>query len=91
VKSIVYGDMTFDEVAQQRLLDIARDAGLISELAQEAMAAKRAADGSPMVATQAVTVVAAFRHLAGIAGVMDPEHMPAILKNLVRSERSIPM
>ena len=85
VKSIVYGEMTFDEVAQQRLLDIARDAGLISELAQEAMAAKRAADGSPMVATQAVTVVAAFRHLAGIAGVMDPEHMPAILKNLVEA------
>jgi hypothetical protein len=82
VKSIVHGEMTFDEVAQQRLLDIARDAGLIGELAREAMASKHAADGSPMVATQAVTVVAAFRHLAGIVGVMDPDHMPEVMKNL---------
>jgi hypothetical protein len=82
VKSIVYGEMTFDQIAQQRLLDIARDTGLISELARDVMASKHAADGSPMVVTQAVTVVAAFRHLAGIAGVMDPDHLPHVMKNL---------
>jgi HEAT repeat protein len=82
VKSIVHGEMTFDEVAQQRLLDIARDAGLIGELAREAMAQKHAADGSPMVASQAVTIVAAFRHLAGIVNVMDPDHVPEVMRNL---------
>ena len=89
VRSIVHGEMTFDEIAQQRLLEIARDAGLVGELAREAMASKHAADGSPMVATQAVTVVAAFRHLAGIAGVLDPEHMPEVMKNLAEATATL--
>jgi hypothetical protein len=82
VRSIEHGDMTFDPVAQQRLLDIARDAGLIGELARDAMASKHTADGSPMVAAQAIAVVAAFRHLAGIAGIMDPDNLPDVMKNL---------
>jgi HEAT repeat protein len=82
VKSIVHGQMIFDEVAQQRLLEIARDPRLIGELARESMAPKCAVDGSPMIATQAATVVAAYRHMADIVSVMDPDHLAEVMRNL---------
>jgi HEAT repeat protein len=89
VKSVEHGEMTFDELAQQRLLEIARDAGLIGELALDAIASKRAADGSPMVATQAATIVAIFRHLAGMIGVMDPDRIPEVMNNLVEATATL--
>ena len=47
-----------------------------------AMAPKRALDGSPMITSQAATVLAAFRHLTSIVGVMAPERMPEVMSNL---------
>ena len=82
VKSIVHGEKTLDELAQQRLLEISGSPHLIADLARQAIAPKRAADGSPMIATQAATVIAAFRHLANIVSVMDPARLSDVLKNL---------
>jgi hypothetical protein len=82
VKSIAHGQITFDEIAQKRLLEIAGSALQISELVKEAIAPKCAVDGSPMVATQAAVVVAAFRHLAGITSVMSPDRASDVMRNI---------
>jgi hypothetical protein len=72
----------FDQLSQQRLLAIAGSAADIVELATATMAPKCSADGSPMITSQAATVLAAFRHLTNIVGVMAPERMPEVLSNL---------
>jgi len=83
VMSIARGQQTvFDERAQQRLLAIAGNPLDIIDLATAAMAPKRAVDGSPMITSQAATVLAAFRHLMSIVGVMAPERMPEVMSNL---------
>ena len=46
------------------------------------MAPKCALDGSPMITSQAATVLAAFRHLSSIVSVMSPERMPEVMNNL---------
>src|SRR5262249_34725676 len=56
----------FDDRAQDRLLAIAGSAGDIAALATAVAAPKCTADGSPLITTQAATVLAAFRHLTGI-------------------------
>lgn len=89
VNSISHGAMTFDEIAQQRLLEISRDSLRIGELAREAIALKCAADGSPMIAMQAATVVATFRHLANIVGVLKPEHVPDVMQKLAAATESL--
>ena len=61
--SITAGQTAFDELSQRRLLAIAGSAVEIGELATAVMAPKCAADGSPMITSQAATVLAAFRHL----------------------------
>ena len=73
---------TFDERAQQRLLSIAGCIGDIGELATAVMAPKCAMDGSPMITSQAATVLAAFRHLTSVVSVMAPERMPEVIGNL---------
>jgi HEAT repeats len=83
VTSIVAGlRVPFDERAQQRLLAIAGSPADIGDLATSVMAPKCAPDGSPMITSQAATVLAAFRHLSGIVKVMAPERMPAVLNNI---------
>ncbi|MFI5177848.1 MAG: HEAT repeat domain-containing protein [Vicinamibacterales bacterium] len=83
VTSIVGGATTvFDERAQQRLLEIAGSPADIGDLAVAVMAPKCAMDGSPMITSQAATVLAAFRHLSGIVGVMSPERVPEVMGNL---------
>ncbi|MBI3494183.1 MAG: HEAT repeat domain-containing protein [Acidobacteria bacterium] len=72
----------FDEREQQRLLAIAGNAGDIADLATAVMAPKCAADGSPMIASQAATVLAAFRHLTTIVSVMSPDRLPEVMGNL---------
>jgi hypothetical protein len=72
----------FDERAQQRLLAIAGSAPDIGDLAVAVMAPKCAPDGSPMITSQAATVLAAFRHLTGIVSVMSPERVPEVMGNL---------
>src|SRR5207247_1331005 len=62
VESIVLGQTAaFDEFAQQRLLAIAGSPADITDLATTVMAPKCTVDGSPMITSQAATVLAAFR------------------------------
>jgi hypothetical protein len=82
VKSIVEGRGTFDSLQQQRLLEIAGNPYEIQELAKAVSAPKCNIDGSPLITTQAATVLATFRHLAGIVTVMDPERLPQVMRNV---------
>src|SRR3954469_13258506 len=79
----------FDEHAQQRLLAIAGSAVDIADLATAVAAPKCAIDGSPMLTTQAATVLAAFRHLTSIVSVMSPERMPEVMTNLTTAASQI--
>src|SRR2546423_1470873 len=72
----------FDERAQERLLAIAGSAVDIADLATAVAAPKSASDGSPMITSQAATVLAAFRYLTSIVSVMSPERMPEVMNNL---------
>jgi HEAT repeat protein len=83
VTSIVAGQKAaFNEFAQARLLAIAGSPVAIGDLATAVMAPKCAMDGSPMITSQAATVLAAFRHLAGIVTVMSPDRVPEVMVNL---------
>ena len=83
VRAIAGGQQAvFDEREQQRLLAIAGSAGDIADLAATVMAPKCAVDGSPMITSQAATVLAAFRHLTSIVSVMAPDRLPEVMGNL---------
>ncbi len=83
VTSIVGGGGgLFDEAAQQRLLAISESPIDIGDLATAVMAPKCSADGSPMITSQAATVLAAFRHLTNIVTVATPEKVPEVMGNL---------
>jgi HEAT repeat protein len=83
VMSIAGGQQTvFDERAQERLLAIAGSAPDIADLAKAVMAPKCAIDGSPMITSQAATVLAAFRHLNSIVSVMSRERLPEVMNNI---------
>src|SRR5262249_11723050 len=72
----------FDERAQERLLAIAGSPVDIADLATAVAASKCAADGSPMITSQAATVLAAFRHLTSIVSVMSPDRLPEAMNNV---------
>src|SRR5262249_12955257 len=83
VLSIAGGQKTVSDArAQQRLLAMAGSAPDTGALATAVMAPKCAPDGSPMITSQAATVLAAFRHLSGIVAVMSPERVPEVMDNL---------
>jgi HEAT repeat protein len=83
VLSIATGQKAlFDERAQARLLAIAGSVGDIGDLATAVMAPKCTLDGSPMITSQAATVLAAFRHLTSIVTVMSPDRLPDVMGNL---------
>lgn len=82
VNAIIEGQATFDERQQQRLLEIAGSPMEIGELAGAVMAPKCNTDGSPLITTQAATVLATFRHLAGIVNVMEPDRLPEVMRNV---------
>jgi HEAT repeat protein len=83
VMSIAGGQQAmFDERAQERLLAIAGSAADIGALATAVVAPKCTMDGSPMITSQAATVLAAYRHLTGIVSVMSPDRMPEVMNNL---------
>jgi hypothetical protein len=75
-------NVVFDEAAQQRLLAIAGSVVDIADLATAAAAPKCSADGSPMITSQAATVLAAFRHLKSIVSVAAPERSAEVADNL---------
>jgi HEAT repeat protein len=83
VTSIAGGQKAvFDEHQQHRLLEIAGSPTDIADLAVAVAAPKCTIDGSPMITTQAATVLAAFRHLTSIVSVTSPERMPDVMNNL---------
>ena len=82
VNTIIQGGRAFDEAQQARLLDISRNVFEIGDLAEAVAAPKCNADGSPLITTQAATVLAVFRHLAGIVTVMEPDRLPDVMRNV---------
>src|SRR4051812_9087397 len=72
----------FDEAAQERLLAISHSPADISDLAIAVAPPKFTLDGSPMLTSQAATVLAAFRHLTSIVSVMSPDRIPEVVSNM---------
>ncbi|HZT75766.1 MAG TPA: HEAT repeat domain-containing protein [Vicinamibacterales bacterium] len=90
VTSIAGGQKAvFDEAQQHRLLEIAGSPNDIADLAVAVSSPKCTLDGSPMITTQAATVLAAFRHLTSIVSVMSPERMPEVMNNLAAAATQI--
>ncbi|MGE3401045.1 MAG: HEAT repeat domain-containing protein [Vicinamibacterales bacterium] len=89
VSTIIDGRQTFDAAQQQRLLEIAGSVFEIGELAGAVIAPKCNSDGSPLITTQAATVLATFRHLAGIVTVMEPDRLPDTLRNLAAATTTL--
>ena len=82
VRSIIMGRATFSAEEQQRLLDISRDIGAIGELAKDSMEAFTTPDGSPLVTTQAATVLAVYRHIAKTVAALEPERLQDVMGSL---------
>jgi HEAT repeat protein len=89
VTSILGGKKTMDEAEQARLLEIAGDPERIHELAAAVTEAQCAPDGSPLITTQAITVLAAFRHLVDIVSVKSPEQLPGVMQNLAAATSNL--
>jgi hypothetical protein len=89
VRSIVGGAKAIDEIAQRRLLEIAGDPTAIAELAAAVIATKYTADGAPMMTSQAAAVLAAYRHLASIVAVKDPDQQEASMRNLASATATL--
>jgi HEAT repeat protein len=89
VRAVTHRRSVFDEIIQQRLLEISGDAGAIGELAKEVLAANCAADGSPMLTSQAAAVLAAYRHLVGIVDVMEPDRRAEVMQNLAAATSTL--
>jgi HEAT repeat protein len=89
VRAVIDRRKTLDEAVQRRLLDIAGDSFAIVELANEVMAPNCSADGSPMLTSQAAAVVAAYRHLVDIVGVMAPERRAEVMDNLATATANL--
>ena len=79
----------FDERAQERMLAISHSPGDIGDLATAVAAPKCTLDGSPMITTQAATVLAAFRHLTSIVSVQSPDRMPQVISNLAAAAANL--
>jgi hypothetical protein len=89
VRSIVAGRRTFSEEEQQRLLEISRDAWAVGELAGDCRAAYSTADGSPLLTTQAATVLAVYRHIAATVGVLEADRADEVMGNFAVATASL--
>jgi HEAT repeat protein len=89
VRAVTERRKVLDEAVQRRLLEIAGDAVAIGELAQDVIAPHFAADGSPMLTSQAAAVVAAYRHLVSIVDVMDPARRTEVMQNLTAATTTL--
>ena len=89
VNTIVQGGAAFDEAQQARLLEISRSVFEIGDLAEAVAAPKCSFDGSPLITTQAATVLAVFRHLAGIVSVMEPDRLPDVMRNVASATSNL--
>jgi hypothetical protein len=82
VRSIIMGHSTFTAAEQQRLLDISRDIGAIGELCKDAKEPFCMPDGSPMLTTQAATVLAVYRHIAKTVTALEPGRVKDVIDSL---------
>ena len=82
VRSIIMGRTTFTVEEQQRLLEISRDVGAIGELCKDAKEPYCMPDGSPMLTTQAATVLAVYRHIAKTVTALEPERLKEVVDSL---------
>jgi HEAT repeat protein len=89
VQAVTSRQKILDDAIQKRLLEIAGDVVAIGDLAQDVMAPNRAADGSPMLTSQAAAVVAAYRHLVGIVDVMAPDRRAEVMQNLAAATAAL--
>src|SRR3982751_3115511 len=78
-----------DEAIQARLLEISGDVRAINELAGDVIAPHHAADGSPMLTSQAAAVVAAYHHLISIVDVLSPERRQEVMQNLAAATTNL--
>lgn len=89
VRSIVAGRRTFTEAEQKRLLEISGDSLAIGELADDCRGAYCNADGSPLVTTQAATVLAVYRHIAATVNVLEPERAAEVMGHFTVATSSL--
>lgn len=89
VRAVTDRRTTLDDAVQRRLLEISADPGAIGELAQDVIAPNFAADGSPMLTSQAAAVIAAYRHLVGIVDVMEPARRAEVMQNLASATSTL--
>ena len=82
VRSIIMGRKVFTAEEQARLIEISRDVGAIGELCKDAKEAYVTPDGSPLVTTQAATVLAVYRHVAKTVTALEPERVQAVIDSL---------
>lgn len=82
VRSIIMGHTTFTAAEQERLLEISRDVGAIGELCKDAEEPFCMPDGSPMLTTQAATVLAVYRHIAKTVTALEPERVKEVIDSL---------
>ena len=82
VRSIIMGRTTFTAEEQQRLLEISRDVGAIGELCKDAREPFCMPDGSPMLTTQAATVLAVYRHIAKTVTALEPGRVKEVIDSL---------
>jgi len=89
VRSIIMGRSTFTAAEQERLLEISRDVGAIGELGKDAREPYCMPDGSPMVTTQAATVLAVYRHIAKTVTALEPERVKEVIDSLALAGGSL--
>ncbi len=82
VRSIIMRRKTFTEDEQQRLLEISRDVGAIGELAKDTKEAFCTPEGSPLITTQAATIIAVYRHIAKTVSALEPERAQDVMQSL---------
>jgi HEAT repeat protein len=82
VRSIIMGRKTFTPEEQQRLLEISRDVGAIGALAKDSKEPFCTPDGSPLLSTQAATILAVYRHIAKTVTALEPERAQEVMQSL---------
>lgn len=82
VRSVIMGRKTFSAEEQQRLIEISRDVGAIGELAKDSKEPFVTPDGSPLITTQAATILAVYRHIAKAVIALEPERAKEVMQSL---------
>ena len=89
VRAILERHKWLDVAAQRRLLEIAGSSAAINELASDVSAGCCTPDGSPLLTTQAATILAAYEHLRDVVELLAPERREELLQRLAESAASL--